>query len=441
MTNEERRIQYMERNIKLSPSLIALTWDVIFVWTISTLYFTQVKGLSNAETVMLDSILMFSGCLMCVPVTRLFQNIKPITATRIGTAGYGIYLLLCIFGNSYPLFMLAQFFLAFGYAVNSVKTNSVLTDSLSVVKRDNDYQRIYGKGISLLYIIEFIGAIGITYVFDWKPEAAYWLSFAVVVITIILTFFFKDPEKFQDKNVDINSHIIENSKTEQKNKKPESFKKILASSFFIFLLIYAFFIRGVLSVTSSGLKLYLNELIYNYNLIPIWAYGYIYGISRLICAFASKYQFKFNLKWGVRTLIIINTLLVLGFLIVGLLQLLMPTSIVGIVVIILMNCVLCALRMPNQIFVNNYLQVCTSKRNIERAYSIRVMVEYLGYAAINFVYSILLTVYKDNLGLTNLTYIGIFGIPLIISLVLFIRVLCKKYAQKYTIIKPEYTED
>ena len=97
--------------------------------------------------------------------------------------------------------------------------------------------------------------------------------------------------------------------------------------------------------------------------------------------------------------------------------------------------------MPNHIFLNNYLQVCTSTKNIERAYSIRVMVEYLGYAAISFVYSFLLGAFNDNYGLTNLTYIGIFIVPLVISLIVFIRALCKKYVQKYTIIKPEYTED
>ena len=69
------------------------------------------------------------------------------------------------------------------------------------------------------------------------------------------------------------------------------------------------------------------------------------------------------------------------------------------------------------------------------------MVEYLGYASISFVYSILIAAFNDNLGLTNITYVGIFAIPLIISLIVFIRALCKKYAQKYTIIKPEYTED
>ena len=436
MTNEERKNLYMNRNIKLSPSLIALTWDVIFIWTISTLYLTTVKGFSNSQAVALDSILMLAGCLMVVPVNKLMQNVKPITATRIGLFGYAAFLLLNIFGTTFPIFIFAQFFLAFGYAVLGVKTNLVLTESLTVIKRDKDYERIYGKGISLLYIIEFFGAIGITYVFNWKAEAAYIVSLCVVGIALILTFMFKDPAKFMDKNVNIPAK----EEIDSVVKKPDSYVKILKSGFFISLLIYGFFFRGLVSITGSSFKIYLNELVAT-DMIPITLYGYIYAISRLVNSIVSKYQFKFNLKWGVRTLLIINSLAVLGFVGTGLLYILYPGSYVAMVGIILLCYVLCCLRMPNHIFLNNYLQVCTSTKNIERAYSIRVMVEYLGYAVISFVYSFLLSAFGDNFGLTNLTYIGIFVIPLVVSLIIFIRALCKKYAQKYTIIKSEYTED
>jgi len=436
MTNEERKIQYMNRNVKLSPSLIALTWDVIFIWTISTLYFTTVKGLTNSQTVMLDSILMFSGALLCVPVAKIFQKVTPINATRIGLIGYAGYLLLCIFGNSYPIFICAQIFLSFGYVINAVKTNRVLTDSLSVVNRDKDYQRIYGKGLSLYYILECVGSIFITYAYSWKPTSAFWLSFIIVSFTFILTFLFKEPSKYMEKNVDLNlkDEIIATEK------KPDSFGKILKSGFFITLLIYAFFFRGVLSVTGSSLKIYLNTLI-DSNTIPLWSYGILYAISRLCASLSSKYQFKFNLKFGVRSLLIFNILIILTFVLTGLVFVLNLNSYLSMTLILLLCYIMCSLRMPNQIFLNNYLQVCTSKKNIERAYSIRTMVEYFGYAAISFVYSLLLTVFGDNYGLTNMSYIAIFAIPLVISLIFFIRALCKKYAQKYTIIKPEYTED
>jgi MFS family permease len=173
----------------------------------------------------------------------------------------------------------------------------------------------------------------------------------------------------------------------------------------------------------------------------LWLFGYLFAIARLVSAILSKYQFKFNLKFGVKSLIIINVLMIFTFLGRGLLALYNPTSIPIMIIIIVLSCVNCALRMPNQIFINNYMQVCVPKRNIEKAYAIRTMIEYLGYAVISALFAGLLTAFNDNWGLTNIVYIGIIGLPLIVSLIVFIRALIKKHAQKFTVIKDEYTKD
>ena len=264
----------------------------------------------------------------------------------------------------------------------------------------------------------------------------YVFSICIVILTMLLTFLYKDPQKFMDKNVSINAKV----EVAKVVKKPDSFGKILKSSFFIILLIYAFFFRGILSITSSAYKIYLNGLL-AVDAIPIWSYGYLFAGARIFSAIMSKYQFKFNLKFGVRSLIIFNILVILTFVATGIIYLINPTSIVSIVLIVALSLIMCSLRMPNQIFLNNYLQVCTSKKNIERAYSIRTMVEYMGYAAISSIYALLLAGFNDNYGLTNLVYIAIFAIPLIITLVLFLRAVIKKHAQKFTVIKDEYTKD
>ena len=112
MTNEERKEYCMRRNVKLHPILNAFTWDVIFVWTISTMFFYNVKHLNYSQIIALDSILMIIGCLICIPVQRLLQNVKSKVAVRFGCLGYAGYLLLCIFGTNYFTFILAQpFFL------------------------------------------------------------------------------------------------------------------------------------------------------------------------------------------------------------------------------------------------------------------------------------------------------------------------------------------
>jgi len=436
ISNEERGKFYMQRNVKLSPALVALTWDVFFIWTISTLFFTQVKGLTNSQVIMLDSILMVFGCLFCVPVAKIFQNVKALTATRIGLLGYIVYLLIVTFGESYAVMILAQPFLAFGYATLSVKINTILTGSLHTIKRDKDYQRVYGKGMAIYYIIECIGAIGITYVYDWNPTAALMCSVAVAIVALLLTFGFKEPSKFMQQNISIDGKV-EQPKQE---KKPDSFIKLLKSAFFVSLLVYMFLCRGILSIASSSYKVYLNALI-NIDVIPMWIYGYLYAGTRLTAALFSKNQFKFNIKYGVRTLLMIVFSIITTFVITGVTYLIAPTSIISLVIITLASYVMGSLRTPNQIFINNYIQVCTPKRNHERAYSIRTMMEYLGYAAISAVYAGLLAVFNDNYGLTNLVYISIFAIPLIISMVVFIRLLVKKHAQKYTVIKDEYTKD
>ena len=179
----------------MSPVLIALTWDVIFVWVITTLYLSTQKGFTNSQIVLLDSVLMFAGCLIVVPVNKFMQNIKPVVGTRIGLLGYAGWMLLYIFGNTYVTFVIAQLFLAFGYAVLGVKSNSVLTESLNTVKRDKDYQRVYGKGLSLFYMLECIGSILIVYAYNWQPFSAFVISLGVIIFCFVYTFLFKEPSK------------------------------------------------------------------------------------------------------------------------------------------------------------------------------------------------------------------------------------------------------
>ena len=133
--------------------------------------------------------------------------------------------------------------------------------------------------------------------------------------------------------------------------------------------------------------------------------------------------------------------LILGYVINGVLFLFIPFNTVSIIVIVCISYVLVALRTPYQIFISNYIKVCVHKKNLEKAYAIKTMVEYLGYALMSFVCSALLTAFNNDYGKVSLVYIGIFAIPLIVSVILFVRQLIKKYAQKYTIIKDEWTKD
>ena len=434
MVDDSKKNFYINRNIKVLPSYIALTWDVIFVWTISTMFFSTQKNLDYSLIIALDSILMLFGCVLCIPINKLFEKMSSTQASRIATLGYAGYLLLCIFGTNYITFGFAQFFLAFAYIVNSVKVNNMLTESLSVVKRNKDYERIYGKGLFIYYVLEAVGAILITYVYSWHPYAAYWLCFAIVVLAEVISLFIVDAKKFQDSNVNINAKVkIEKPKDVKKS----SYLKILKSGFFVSLLLYVCIMRGTLSIVGSGFKVYLQEL----ESLPIWLFGIVYSGIKITSAISSKYQFKFNLKFGVRSIIIFTILTIVTFVVNGVVYIINPHSIWSIILIVVSTYIQGAMYAPIRIFANNYMQVCMHPKDMDKAYSIRVSVEYFGYASVSALYALLLSLFGDNLGFTNLTFIGILIIPILIAMIIFIKSLIKKHAQKYTIMKDEYFND
>jgi len=341
-------------------------------------------------------------------------------------------LILCIFGNSFIVFAIAMCCLAFGYVGLGVNGNLILTESLHFLKRDKDYQRIYGKGLSIYYVIEAISSVIVTSIYSINPYLPFWISIGIVSFTEVLSLFFKDTRKIPLQNVELKD------KTEKK--KTYSYKKIFASVFFISLLVYSFVYRGVLSIVTTNFKIYLQQTI-EHNLIPLWLFGILIAGAKLMTAIASKYQFKMNLKFGVRTLIILNVLIVLTFFVNGLACLFNPFTIGTLIIIILTSFVQSMIRVPTQIFINNYLNICMPRESIAKCLSVKTMIEYLGYATVSFAYASMLSGFNDNYGLTNLVYIGTFVFPLVLSMVFFLRLLCKEYAKKYTVIKKEYTED
>lgn len=438
MSNEERMQFYMNRNVKLYPALLALTWDVLFVWAISTLFFTQVKGLTYAQVTALDSVLMLSSCLSCFVALKLFKKVSPINTLRLSLLGYLAFVLIAIFAKTYVGLVIANVCLGFGFAAGIVKGNFILTEPLKMLKRGKEYQKIYGKGLAIYYVLEAVGAILATYIFSWNPYMVFWLAAAVIVLTILYTFLFKEPAKFQESNIKIDANVPAESKKVSSKSKSKKIKKI--SLFAVYLILFAFMLRGTLGVATSMFRIYLQEAT-DAGILPLWTFGYIYALSRIVIAFSNKFQFKFNLKFGVRTLILFYIVAVVAMVACGLIYIFAPFNLAMVILTIILSSIMCAVRPPAGIFINGYIEVCGKKENLETLYATRSTAEYLGHSLGALILSYLFTLTNGNYGYSMLIYIAIMGIPLLVSLILFIRELCKKYAEKYTIVKREYTED
>lgn len=435
MDDEQKKNYYMNRNIKLYPTYLAFTWDIFFVWTIIMLFYTNVKGLSYSQAVLLDSILYISAFILSVPLTKLFSKVKPILSMQIAVCCTMIFLIIVIFGNSFYEFVIAEIIFSISMVVVNIKQSIILSDSLHAVKRDKEFNRIYGSGLGIYYFLDAVGAIFATYIYQFNPYLAFILAFVILIFVQLFSLLLKEPTKFQDSNLD-----LQQTQVKKKSVKPDSYKKILLSGFILSMLVYLFFFRGVVSIDSSMLRIYLQGLT-DGGVIPVWLFGILYSGYRIANSLSSKYQFKYELKFGVRSIVLFCALAILCLVGTGVVYLINPSSILSIVLILIMSYIFASLRPPNQIFMTKYLQVCLTKKNLERGYNLKNMAEYLGYASFSSLYALLLSVFNDNFGYSNLVYIAILAVPLIISMIVFIKFLVKKYTSKYTIIKAEYTED
>ena len=432
MTNKEKLDHYMNRNIKLYPTYLAITWDILFIWTINTMYYTQVKGLSYSQAVSLESILTLFSCLFCLFVIKFLKKVTPIKSLRIASVSAMAFLLIQIFATSYIQLVIAQAFLGFTFALGLIKSNFVITESLSAVNRDKEYQKVYGKGLSRYYIFEAICCIASSYIFDFNPDMVYWSAAVVVLIGFIYSFFFVEPKKYQDKNVEINSK----TKTKEKTKTTKN-KQIIA--FVVILIIFAFTLRATLGIAGSNFRILLQEMI-NKDKLPLWAFGYIFAGMRILISFSTKYQFKYDLRYGVRCILAFVTIALLTFLLNGLIFMNLPLNIVTILFLVIFSYIQNSLRAPLSIFINNYIKNCVSESKRETIFALRAMMEYLGHSVGALLLSQLIGI-NNNYGLANVLFVSIIAIPLIVVTLIFIRMLIKVYASKNTIIKREYVED
>lgn len=440
MTNLELKNKYMNRNVKTYPFYHAFTWDMFFIWTISMLFYTQVKGMTYSQAIMLDSIIFIFAFLISVPLTKIFAKTKPLTASRISNFGYMLFLIFIIVGKSYYMFVFAQFFYAFAISLKGIKEPQILSGTLNHIGKSKDFNKLFGKGTSMYYAIDAIAAIVATYMYSYNPYLALYTALAIIGFAQIYSFVIKEPFKFQERNTELDANIKTEDSSVQKQQKPDSFRKILFSGFVLSLIFFSFAFRGVMASHGAAFKVYLQNMTDN-SIIPIWAFGYFFAAGKLFTAISSKFQFKYDLKFGVRSVIIFTVLAISTYLLNGIVYLISPTSVVSIVLIVISSVIQFGLRPPISIFITNYAQVCTPKRNIEKVYAIRNMADYLGFALINISFGAILSGFGNNYGLTNVVFIAIYALPFIAAMLFFVRQLVKKYAQKYTLIKSEYVDD
>lgn len=418
--------QDLKRNVKVYPWYRAFAFDFLFLWTISILYLTEVKNLSYSQVILLDSIFMLSAFLLQIPIAKLIKKLGRSNSTRIASLFSLGFVLIYLFGQDFWIFMIANLLYGLSMAIRNITDVEILSLSLKKLRRKNDYSKYEGKGMFWYYIFEGITSIAAGYLYEFVSPYAPVIGTAVcALILIVLSFIIKDP-------LDDEEELVEQKREEERKDREPSYKTLLKRPFVIWMAIFCFCFFGISGVHQTMSKVYLQDI----NM-PAYLFGYIFCVYKIIAGVASKFQFKYELKRGVKSIIIFSVMMVLAFLSTAIIYSINASAILSIIVVLILFATQHISRASTRITLKNYVNTCVSKHSLTRTLTIYSMAECLGYSLTNLFVSLVMELSGNSYVVTNISLVTLFIIPLTISAIFFIQALIKSYISRCTIIRKD----
>ena len=419
--------QELKKNVKLYPSYRAFGYDFLFLWTISILYLTEVKGLSYSQVIFLDSVLMLVGFFVQVPITKLINKFGRTPMIRFASVAWLGFSVIYLFGEGMPIFIFANVLYGIGMAIRNVSDIGILSLSLKRLNRKREFSKIEGKAVFIYNLVEAFSAITAGYLYEFvNPYAPIVGTLICCIISVVLSWLIKDPVDDEDEKRE------EQLAQESQSKKEPSYKALLKRPFVISMIIFCFSFYGMTSVFSSLAKMYYQNIH-----APAYLFGYIFCALKLLSAVVSKYEFKYELKKGVKSLIIFVAILLITYTVNGIVYSINPSAVASIIIITIMIVGQQVSRSAYRIAVKNYINSCSTKRGLSKTLTLYSMAEYLGYASITMFTSLILKISGDSYVVANLSLVGLLVIPLIVGVILFSRALIKSYMTRCTIIRKD----
>ena len=293
------------RNVKLFPKYRQISRDFLFFYTINVLFLTQIKHIDMSSVVLVDTFYALFVVLVQVPAAFIVEKIGRKRGMVLGNLCNAIYLILVMNSNTLLHLICAELACSLGFSLKDIAEPAILNGSIELEKEEKSkkFAVIQGKAMSGYYMLSALSLIISGFLFEINGYIPMILSFAIVVIALIMSTRFTEPLE-----------INEDEKKE--DKKEVSLKEAIKFSFKSkrcrCLLIFSGFFFAIISVLCTYEISLIEDLQIDSKYI-----GIIFAVLNIISAFASKRQDKFQEKFKNRTLTILGNLLVFAIMIAG----------------------------------------------------------------------------------------------------------------------------
>ncbi len=354
-------------NMKLFPIYKMFSWDLLFYYSISFLFLTQVKNFSAGEVVSADSFYIFFKMFVQFICIILIDKLGKKNCLIAGNILVALSVYIIIIANSFSHILISFFVMALGYSFKELCESSLLYNSIPTCeKKRNIFARIDAKGSSLWYIADGLTSIiaGFSYVIN--PFLPMYFCIGCSIISAIICFNFDDDNNVSDSNSNLdtdNEYSIIGIKEYIKDIR-YSFKFIFKSRRLRALLIFSVLFYSILNI-SSTLR---SSLLVDLN-VPAQYFGIIAAIYQTIASISSRKQEWFHNHFRNKMLAFFSMSMCLLFISAGIVGLIGNSSSIFIILILYSIHYIC--KGPYHTLMDKYLNSFSTKEISSKIFSAR----------------------------------------------------------------------
>ena len=209
---EQKVIKRIEISNKILPWFMALTDDLMFFISVSTLFFKIVKNYSLFQITFLTTIFSMTYLLFQLPLLKIIKKIGNIKSIRIAT-----FLLLCAsvlitFGTNYIVTIIGYIFFGTSFIFKTMD-NIVLEKNLTYINKKENYVKALNKSKIIYSIVTTIIALIGGMLFNINNYLPMYLCIFVCLTNFIISFFIVEAEDNKIKNKEDKKQQFKFSKT------------------------------------------------------------------------------------------------------------------------------------------------------------------------------------------------------------------------------------
>lgn len=250
---ESQKAKIRKRNMRLFPISKSLGWDYLFFYTTNFLFLTQVKNISAASVVLIDSFYALFGIIMQIPAAFIVEYLGRKKSIVLANILNCLYMLVVMTSVNLFNLIIAEMLSSLAFGIKESAEPALLNESIPSSKnKSNIFSRINEKGIANWYILNAITTVLAGFFYDINPYIPISLALMVtVLVTIISTGFIEPTEQKKSKNVEQFNQIADIK---------DSFKFIFKSERLKSLILCSALSTGIMSILASYEVSLLEEL-------------------------------------------------------------------------------------------------------------------------------------------------------------------------------------